>query len=119
MGDEAKDEKPDTINLKVVAQDGNEIFFKCGQPAAPCTGTHMGLRGADTPPRARRRCKKTTPLQKLMNAYCQRQGVSMAAVRFHFDGERLRESQTPGELDMEDGDAIDVSMEQVGGAARP
>ena len=54
-----------------------------------------------------------------MNAYCQRQGVSMAAVRFHFDGERLRESQTPGELDMEDGDAIDVSMEQVGGAARP
>ena len=33
MGDEAKDEKPDTINLKVVAQDGNEIFFKCGLPA--------------------------------------------------------------------------------------
>ena len=75
MGDEAKDEKPDTINLKVVAQDGNEIFFKCGLPAAPCTGTHIGLRGADTPPRARRRCKKTTPLQKLMNAYCQRQGA--------------------------------------------
>ena len=77
-----------------------------------------------------------------MNAYCQRQGapppysppmprrrsplthrhragVSMQAVRFHFDGERLRETQTPSELDMEDGDAIDVSMEQVGGAARP
>ena len=32
MGDEAKDEKPDTINLKVVAQDGNEIFFKCAAP---------------------------------------------------------------------------------------
>ena len=39
MGDEAKDEKPDTINLKVVAQDGNEIFFKCGQPAAPSAST--------------------------------------------------------------------------------
>ena len=39
----------------------------------------------------------------------------MQAVRFHFDGERLRETQTPSELDMEDGDAIDVSMEQVGG----
>ena len=75
MGDEAKDEKPDTINLKVVAQDGNEIFFKCGLPAAPSASTHTGLRGADTPPRARRRCKKTTPLQKLMNAYCQRQGA--------------------------------------------
>ena len=34
MGDEAKDEKPDTINLKVVAQDGNEIFFKCAAPSA-------------------------------------------------------------------------------------
>ena len=72
MGDEAKDEKPDTINLKVVAQDGNEIFFKC---AAPSAAAPFGLRRADTPPRARRRCKKTTPLQKLMNAYCQRQGA--------------------------------------------
>ena len=42
----------------------------------------------------------------------------MQEVRFHFDGERLRETQTPSELDMEDGDAIDVSMEQVGGAGR-
>ena len=74
MGDEAKDEKPDTINLKVVAQDGNEIF-QVRLPAAPSASTHTGLRGADTPPRARRGCKKTTPLQKLMNAYCQRQGA--------------------------------------------
>ena len=36
-------------------------------------------------------------------------------VRFLFDGERLRENQTPGDLDMEDGDAIDVQIEQVGG----
>ena len=39
----------------------------------------------------------------------------MQAVRFHFDGSRLRESQTPSELDMEDGDSIDAMMEQVGG----
>ena len=114
MGDEAKDEKPDTINLKVVAQDGNEIFFKCGLPAAPSASTHTGLRGADTPPRARRRCKKTTPLQKLMNAYCQRQGVSLQAVRFLFDGSRVNSSQTPESLEMEDGDVIDVMMEQAG-----
>ena len=38
----------------------------------------------------------------------------MQAVRFHFDGERLRESQSPEELEMEDGDCIDVSVEQVG-----
>ena len=113
MGDEEKPQV-DHLNLKVVTQDGNEIFFKCGQPAAPCTGTHTGLRGADTPPRARRRCKKTTPLQKLMNAYCQRQGVNLNAVRFIFDGSRLNSSQTPEDLEMEDGDVIDVMMEQVG-----
>ena len=40
-------------------------------------------------------------------------GEGMNAVRFLFDGERLRETQTPGDLDMEDGDAIDVQIEQV------
>ena len=75
------------INLKVVAQDGNEIFFKM---------------------------KKKTPIGKLMNAWCQRQGVNLNAVRFLFDGERLRDTQTPEGLEMEDGDVIDVMMEQVG-----
>mmetsp|Transcript_45990 Transcript_45990/g.143881 ORF Transcript_45990/g.143881 Transcript_45990/m.143881 type:complete len:94 (-) Transcript_45990:47-328(-) len=91
----ADEEKPDvkeggdTINLKVMTQDGSEIFFKC---------------------------KKTTALSKLMNAFCQRQGMSMQGVRFLFDGERLNGSQTPAEMDMEDGDVIDVMVEQLGGA---
>lgn len=82
-----KDEEP--INLKVAMQDGNEIFFKC---------------------------KPTTPLQKLMNAFCQRQGVNTASVRFLFDGTRLLPTQTPQDLGMEDGDAIDAMIEQKGGA---
>ena len=77
-----------TINLKVATQDGNEIFFKC---------------------------KMTTPLSKLMNAFCQRQGVTMQSVRFLFDGNRITPEQTPKDLDMEDGDAIDVMVEQQGG----
>ena len=32
-----------------------------------------------------------------MNAFCQRQGMSMQGVRFLFDGERLNGSQTPAE----------------------
>ena len=87
MGDEAKDEKPDTINLKVVAQDGNIVFFKLGM---------------------------STRMHRLMTAYCQRQGVDMQAVRFLFDGARLRETHTPDDVDMEDGDAIDVMVEQAG-----
>ena len=82
-----KDPRRIRINLKVVAQNGNETFFKM---------------------------KKKTPIGKLMNAYCQRQGVNLNAVRFLFDGERLRESHTPEYLEMEDGDVIDVMMEQVG-----
>mmetsp|Transcript_26318 Transcript_26318/g.61406 ORF Transcript_26318/g.61406 Transcript_26318/m.61406 type:complete len:94 (+) Transcript_26318:84-365(+) len=88
-GEEKKEGGSDgAINLKVVTQDGNEIFFKC---------------------------KQTTQLQKLMNAFCNRQGVAMSSVRFLFDGQRLRETQTPAELDMEDGDVIDVMVEQMGG----
>lgn len=59
------------INLKVVTQDGNEIFFKC---------------------------KATTPLSKLMHAFCQRQGVALSSVRFLFDGTRINEHQTPSDV---------------------
>lgn len=41
--------------------------------------------------------------------------MSITNVRFLFDGERLHETQTPKELNMENGDEIDVVVEQVGG----
>ena len=50
-----------------------------------------------------------------MRAFCTRQGVAMESVRFLFDGNRIRENQTPNELEMEDGDSIDVVVAQVGG----
>jgi small ubiquitin-related modifier len=75
------------LNIKVVTQDGNEIFFKC---------------------------RTTTPLQRLMTAFCNRQGVAMNSVRFLFDGDRFNPLQTPMELEMEDGDVIDVMVEQQG-----
>lgn len=40
-------------------------------------------------------------------------------VRFLFDGERLHENQTPKDLNMENGDEIDVVIEQVGGRCLP
>lgn len=42
--------------------------------------------------------------------------LNIANVRFLFDGERLHEAQSPKELGMENGDEIDVVIEQVGGA---
>ena len=59
----------------------------------------------------------TTPLQKLMNAFCNRNGVAMNSVRFLFDGNRVNPNQTPADLEMEDGDVIDVMVEQQGGGA--
>ena len=75
------------INLTVVTMDGNEIYF---------------------------RCKVTTPLKRLMDAFCNRQGVSRNSVRFWFDGNTINETQTPEQLLMADGDVIDVMVEQRG-----
>jgi hypothetical protein len=55
----------------IIWQDGNEVFFKV---------------------------KKSTPLRKLMDAYCKRQGVSEADVVFLFDGSRLKTDQTPEQV---------------------
>jgi small ubiquitin-related modifier len=59
--------------------------------------------------------KKKTQLKKLMEAYCARQSLQMEQIRFLFDGNRLRDSQTPDELEMEDDDVIDAMLFQVGG----
>ena len=75
------------IRLTVVDQEGIEIFFTL---------------------------KRRTRLGKLMSAYCQRQGLATQGVRFLFDGERLNAYHTPVEMDMEDGDIIDVMREQLG-----
>ena len=127
MGDEEKPQV-DHLNLKVVTQDGNDIFFKFAAVPPPpaalpdlrasrCAAAEI-FAGSHTRRSASRRCKKTTALSKLMNAFCQRQGVNLNAVRFLFDGTRINSDQTPEGLEMEDGDVIDVMVEQQGGGRR-
>ena len=87
MADEVKAEN-EHINLKVMGQDSSEVHFKI---------------------------KRTTPLRKLKQAYCERQGVPMNSLRFMFDGHRIGDDQTPKELDMDDDDVIEVFQEQTGG----
>ena len=76
------------INIKVKGQDGTEIYFKI---------------------------KRTTQLKKLMDAYCSRQGIQANMCRFIFDGERIKDDDTPESLEMENGDEIDAMVEQTGG----
>lgn len=52
---------------------------------------------------------------KLKKSYSDRQGVPVNSLRFLFDGRRINDDETPKQLEMEDGDVIEVYQEQVGG----
>ncbi len=78
----------DFIRLKAVSQDGQEVVFKI---------------------------RHETPLKKLMEAYCKNRGLAPAQIRFLYDGERIQGSSTPTSLEMEEGDIIDVVLQQTGG----
>eukprot|EP00908_Phaeocystis_cordata_P020762 Transcript_32421.p1 GENE.Transcript_32421~~Transcript_32421.p1 ORF type:complete len:534 (-),score=90.95 Transcript_32421:346-1890(-) len=75
------------LSVTVVTQDGNEVCFSI---------------------------LMRTRLQKMMLAFCNRQGCSMNAVRFLFDGNRINETQTPSQLEFENDEVVDVMVEQMG-----
>ena len=76
------------LSVRVAAQDGGEVHF---------------------------RIKMTTPMSKLFEAYCERQGTAREHVRFLFDGARIADENTAKTLEMEDGDCIDAVLAQTGG----
>jgi len=78
----------ENINIKCIDQSGREVFFKL---------------------------KTTTPFSKMFDAYATKTKLHVAGLRFLFDGTRVNSSDTPEKLQMEDGDVIDIYMEQVGG----
>lgn len=43
--------------------------------------------------------RKTTPLKKLMEAYCEKQGIMMGSTRFMFEDKRLNPVQTAEQVD--------------------
>uniref|UniRef100_A0A7S0SDZ4 Ubiquitin-like domain-containing protein n=1 Tax=Mantoniella antarctica TaxID=81844 RepID=A0A7S0SDZ4_9CHLO len=91
MAEEEKKEVVGHINLVVKNADGAEVQFKV---------------------------KYSTKFQKIIDAYCVKKGIEdQALVKFVFDGARLDKNLTPKDMDMEDGDSIDVFAEQLGGAA--
>ncbi|KAG8533382.1 uncharacterized protein KY384_002165 [Bacidia gigantensis] len=86
-GNQEDQPKSEHLNIKVT-DNNNEVFFKI---------------------------KRTTQLNKLMTAFCERQGKAMASVRFLFEGTRVNANDTPHSLDMDDGDTLEVHQEQIGG----
>ncbi|XP_057584267.1 small ubiquitin-related modifier 2-like isoform X2 [Hippopotamus amphibius kiboko] len=83
-----KTKNNDHVNLKVAGQDGSVVQFKV---------------------------KRHIPLSNLLKAYCEQQGMSVRQIRFLFDGQPIRETDTPAQLEMEDEDTIDVFQQQTGG----
>jgi len=61
------------------------------------------------------RIKKTTKLQKLMQAFCRRTSSEITRTRFLIDGRRIQDDDTPESLEIENHDIIDVVLEQIGG----
>ncbi|NXL96914.1 SUMO3 protein, partial [Tyrannus savana] len=80
------------ISLKAAGQDGSVVQFKM---------------------------KRLAPLGALMQACCGRQGrthpgLSMRQITFWFDGQPVKEADTPAQLETDE-DTINVFQQQTGG----
>lgn len=82
-------EKNESITIKIRDQAGDQIFFKV---------------------------KQTTKMSKIIGAYAKRRGLSKDNLRFLVDGERVKEEETVKTLELDDGDQLDVVLQQVGGS---
>ena len=51
----------------------------------------------------------------MFEAYAGRLGIQSNAIRFSFDGKRIKGDDTPKMLELEDNDQIDAHIETVGG----
>ncbi|XP_034686435.1 small ubiquitin-related modifier 2-like [Vitis riparia] len=80
-----------TIEVKVKSQDGRQLYF---------------------------RINRSTPLQRLLVAYCQRINLDYKTMQFVYNGNRVTAKQTPEQLGMEDGEEIDALTHQMGGGCR-
>ncbi|KAF5016899.1 hypothetical protein F66182_11273 [Fusarium sp. NRRL 66182] len=102
---------------------------------APANSEHLNIKVTDNNNEVFFKIKRSTKLEKLMTAFCERQGKAISSVRFLFDGQRVQPADTPdalcinfvGEccadkftlkLEMQDGDTLEVHQEQVGGSSQ-
>lgn len=83
--------------------------------AVPAASEHLNIKVTDNNNEVFFKIKRSTKLEKLMTAFCERQGKGLETVRFLFDGQRVLTTDTPDTLEMNDGDCLEVHQEQVGG----
>ena len=68
-----------------------------GSPAgeAPAESEHLNIKVTDNNNEVFFKIKRSTKLEKLMTAFCERQGKSLQSVRFLFEGQRVQATDTP------------------------
>jgi hypothetical protein len=62
------------------------------------------------------RVKKNTPFRKILDAYARQAERQAWQCRMYLDGSRLGLEECPESVEMEEGDMVDVFVEQTGGA---
>ena len=75
--------KENTLTVSVKNQTGNEMFVKM---------------------------RHSTKMRKMFDSYAARKGVPPHHLRYVFNGALIHGGQTPGQLEMEEGDMIDVAL---------
>jgi small ubiquitin-related modifier len=60
--------------------------------------------------------KRSTRMRKLFQAFCKRNSLDPATIRFFFQGERINEDHTPDDIGFRDGDKIDSFVRQTAGS---
>lgn len=65
------------------------------QPEGNPQSEHLNIKVTDNNNEVFFKIKRSTKLEKLMNAFCERQGKDIKTVRFLFDGTRVTGQDTP------------------------
>ena len=75
------------------------------QPEAPAPGggaaEHLNIKVTDNNNEVFFKIKRSTKLEKLMTAFCERQGKSINSVRFLFEGQRVQPADTPDTVSLD------------------
>lgn len=78
---------------------------------------HLRVKSATHSEEVHFKIKKATPLKKLMEKFAERIGVeNINTVTFLYEGERVYPNNTPEQLNMQEKDLIEVTVNQVGGS---
>ena len=67
-------------------------------PAAPPSNEHLNIKVTDGNNEVFFKIKKSTKLEKLMKAFCERQGKDLRSARFLFEGQKVQPTDTPDQV---------------------